>query len=119
VDFLGHWILCWALAGGPSQQKKKRKTEKQKENIKTTTPKKRKQKNKKKSKKAKRKQTSKKKRKPEAVKEKEKKEKWSMVECTVGRRKNKCLVWKSALAAIYVVGANRHLGRVARRSAGR
>ncbi len=48
-----------------------------------------------------------------------------MVECTVGRRKNRLCVWRSVLAADRAdradreVGANRGLVRVARRSAGR
>jgi hypothetical protein len=65
-----------------------------------------------------------KKRKPKAEKEKGKgkKEKWSMVECTVGRRKNRLCVWRSVLAAVLAdrtVKANRELVCVARRSAAR
>jgi hypothetical protein len=81
---------------------------------------KRKQKNK--AKKQKEKTRKQKKRKPKAEKEKgekKKTKKWSMVECTVGRRKNRLCVWRSVLAAVRAVEANRELAGVARRSADR
>jgi hypothetical protein len=128
--FLQKKCFCF-LEKKIKKENKKTKQNKTKQNEKTKktkkTQKNKKQKNKKqKNKTAKEKEPRKeKKRKPKAEKEKRKRKKgkkWSMVECTVGRRKNRLCVWRGVLAADRAdrtVGANRELTGVARRSAAR
>jgi hypothetical protein len=70
-------------------------------------------------KKTKKKQKNQNKKTKQQKKRNPKKGKWSMVECTAGRRKNRLCVWRSVLAAVRTINANRVLVCVARRSAAR